>query len=437
MKKHTFARGGFYYTDEHAPQGISSRIAFLPTIAVIPLLQHSGEPAKAVVEVGDAVREGMVVGRSEGKGPAVIHAPIPGNVVKSVSWRMPDGRNSPSLVVKLEGAFERLGKRRELFSWNGMSPADLQRTISEKGLVEMETSGRHLADLLADVRKSGEKTLFVLNAVFDDPWLAAERVILRERAESVAEGIEIAMKVSGSSALAIAVAEEDLALASPVADFLSAHGLQVPIAVLDSKYPQRNRRELEYSLRSCFKNSGIDYQSVLPIGVSTLAAVYDAVRLNMPLIERYVAVGGDAVKEPAVLRVRMGTRVGDAIAECGGFAEDPARVVIGSPLTGAAIFDLDSPITKTTGAIVAVGKAKIGGSVVRRCIGCGNCRAVCPVHLDPERLHKLIALGRYSEALAERAAECHGCSCCAAVCPSRLPLRSSILFGAAKEGLDE
>lgn len=434
MKKHTFARGGFRYTDDDAPQGSTSRIAFLPTISVIPLLQHTGSPVKPVVEVGDALREGMVVGRSEGKEAAVIHAPIPGKIVKRVVWRMGDGRDSPALVVKLEGAFEKLGKRRELFSWNGMSPSDLQRTIAEKGLVGMDGPGRPLAELLAEVRNSGKKTLFVLNAVFDDPWLAAERVVLSERPEEVAEGIEIAMKVAGASTLAIAVAEEHLPLAAPVSDFLSAHGLQVPIAVLDSKYPQRNQRELEFSLRSFFKSTGVDFQSVLPVGVCTLAAVYDAVRLNMPLIERCVAVGGDAVKQPAVLRVRIGTRIGDAIAECGGFVEDPERVVIGSPLTGHAVFDLDSPITKTTGAIVAVSSRRIGGSVVRRCVGCGNCRAACPVALDPERLHKLVMLGRYAEAIAERAAECHGCACCAAVCPSRLPLRSSILFGAEMGG---
>jgi electron transport complex protein RnfC len=154
--------------------------------------------------------------------------------------------------------------------------------------------------------------------------------------------------------------------------------------------------------------------------------------LNLPLVERYVAVGGDAVKRPAVLRVRIGTRIGDVFAECGGFVDDPERVVIGSPLTGSAVCDLDAPITKTTWAVAALSARRIGGSTVRSCVGCGNCRAVCPVSVDPERLHKLILLGRYAEAAAENAAECHGCGCCAAVCPSRLPLRSSIMYGARR-----
>ncbi|MFA6507139.1 MAG: SLBB domain-containing protein [Treponemataceae bacterium] len=434
MKIHTFTRGGLMYRDDTAPQGASSRIAFLPTIAVLPMLQHSGTPASPVVFCGDTIKEGMVVGRSEGKESAVIHASIPGKVVKNVVWRMPDGKDSSALVVKLEGSFEKLGKRRELFSWNGMSSADLQRTITEKGVVEMENRGRSVADLLSKARNSNVKTLIVVNAVFDDEWLAAERAVLAERAEAVAEGVEIVMKVSSGSALVLSVSKEHQMLATPILDFLSARGIHASLAVLSSKYPQRNIRELEIALRSFYKGSATEFDNVLPFGMSTLAAVHDAVRFNMPLIERYVAIGGDVVKHPAVLRVRIGTRIGDAIAECGGFIEEPSRIIIGSPLTGRSVYDLDSPITKTTSAVVAVSRRKMGGTTVRACVGCGNCRSVCPVGLDPERLHKLIMLGRYEEATDEGAASCHGCACCAAVCPSRLPLRASILLSADKGG---
>jgi electron transport complex protein RnfC len=139
-------------------------------------------------------------------------------------------------------------------------------------------------------------------------------------------------------------------------------------------------------------------------------------------VERYVAVGGGAVKQPSVLRVRIGTRIGDAVAECGGFIEEPKRIVAGSPLIGLEVFDLDAPITKTTFAIVALTDRQIGGTTVRECISCGECRNVCPVGLDPERLFKLARQGNHEEAIADGAAACHGCGCCAALCPSRLPL---------------
>jgi len=432
MKVYGFHSGGLNFKDPEAPTGRESEIAFLPTVSVVPLVQHSGPPARAVVAVGDYVSEGMVVGRSETRGAANVHAPIPGKIVNSARWRMHDGRDSEVFVVKLGGSFDKLGKRRETFSWKGMSPHELQRNISEKGLVELDGPGRPVAEILAASRNAEEKATVVLNAVFDDDWLAADAAVLRERTEAVAVGLAIAAKIAAAGSVLIAVSDNCAHLTAGIRPVLDEYGVRSETAVLSSKYPQRNFRELDYSVRIYRKSSGTEGGPLIPFSPSTLAAAHDAVCYNLPLIERYVAIGGGAVKNPAVLRVRLGTRIGDAIAECGGFAEDPSRLVVGSPLTGHAVYDLDTPITKTTTAIVALTSHRSGGTVGRSCIGCGNCRSVCPVRLDPERLHKLSLMAQYDKMLAEGAASCHGCSCCAVVCPSRLPLRATIRMGAER-----
>jgi electron transport complex protein RnfC len=63
---------------------------------------------------------------------------------------------------------------------------------------------------------------------------------------------------------------------------------------------------------------------------------------------------------------------------------------------------------------------------MRNCIGCGECRKVCPVGLDPEVLFKGIKLQK-AGAMEELTKECHGCGCCDLVCPSRLPLSTAIV----------
>jgi electron transport complex protein RnfC len=192
-----------------------------------------------------------------------------------------------------------------------------------------------------------------------------------------------------------------------------------------SRYPQRNHRELELVLRTYEKKENMVLGSFLALGPATLAAVHDAVKYHRPILDRYVAVGGSAVRKPQVMRVRIGKRIGDLFAECGGFADIPCRIASGSPLLGKPVLNLDEPVTKTSYAVFAMLKAQTGGNVPRDCISCGECRGVCPVGLDPEELYKRIMVTR-PEPDQEEA--CHGCGCCELVCPSHLPL-SDVIMG--------
>jgi electron transport complex protein RnfC len=126
------------------------------------------------------------------------------------------------------------------------------------------------------------------------------------------------------------------------------------------------------------------------------------------------------------MKVRIGTRIGEVLAECGGFIDKPKKIAAGSPILGQAVVDLDEPIVKTSYAVFALLEGQTGGTVERNCISCGECRTVCPVGLDPEELFKL-ARGRRSGEPVPGVSGCHGCGCCEAVCPSRLPL-STVIF---------
>jgi electron transport complex protein RnfC len=196
------------------------------------------------------------------------------------------------------------------------------------------------------------------------------------------------------------------------------------MVLVGSRYPQRNRRELELVLRLYEKREGVELGSLLILGPATLAAVHDAVKLRKPILNRYVAVGGSAVKRPQVMKVRIGTRIGDIFAECGGFVDKPQRIATGSPLLGRSVVDLDEPVIKTSYGVFAILRSQVGGVARRNCIACGECRTVCPIGLDPEELYKRAAGDEWPS--PGRAVECHGCGCCEVVCPSRLPLSAAI-----------
>jgi electron transport complex protein RnfC len=424
MNVYSFPRGGILYEDPAAPSRDSSVVAFLPAMSVIPLVQEGGGRASAVVSIGDTVKEGMLIGW----GSPNIHATVPGKVVRRVSWKNSGGREIDALVIRMGGHFEKLGKREETFPWESLLPQELRRVISDFGIVEMEGPGRPAAQVLASTENSRNSLSLVVRCVFDDPWLAADYALCRERAGAVVEGSLIAARIARAERIVFAFSRRERELGESFLREAGGGSLPVSLALTGARYPQRNRRELELALRAYEKREQVPLGSLLILGPATLAAIHDAVRLRKPVLDRYVAVGGSAVKNPQVMRVRVGTRIGEVFAECGGFVGKPRRIAFGSPLLGTVITDLDEPVLKTSFAVFASLDSRTGASGSWNCIGCGECRQVCPVGLDPEELYKRIVSNppETSRIPAGEGGNCHGCGCCELVCPSRIPLAGAI-----------
>ncbi|MDR1108033.1 MAG: SLBB domain-containing protein [Spirochaetaceae bacterium] len=429
MKIYSFPRGGISFEDMTVPPRNTSVVAFLPGLSVIPLVQHTGSRAYPIVSVGDFVTEGMLVGRGQGSGSANVHATVPGRVVRMVSWKMAEGHINDALVIRMEGTFKKLGKPEEVFPWQGLSSQELQQIISEYGIVEMEGVGRPVSEMLNALHFTREPYTLVVRCVFDDPWLAADYVLCRERLKAVVEGSMITARAARVSRIVFAVSykEEDLGNELLAEAEKVSPGLPLSLILVSSRYPQRNRRELTYALGLYEKKEGLNFGSSLFLGPATAVAVRDAIKLKKPILDRYVAVGGSAVKTPQVMKVRIGTRIGEIFAECGGFVDKPKWIATGSPLRGRAVVDLDEPVIKTTYGVFAILGGQMGDTALRNCIGCGECRMVCPVGLDPEALFKSISTKQKKGPVWERADECHGCGCCEVVCPSRLPLSTTIV----------
>ena len=424
QKVYSFPRGGISFEDSYVPERDSSETAFLPSLSIIPMTQHSGLRSYPVVAVGQNVKEGMLVGRGKGLGSANIHASVPGRVIRLVSWKSAGGKIQDGIVILMEGSFEKLGKREEFYSWENMHPHDIQRTISEYGVVEMEGGGRPVSEIISSIRSAREQITLIVRCVFDDPWLAADYVLSRERAADIAEGAAIVSRSCRANRIIYAISHKEKELEKEFLQKASKWDIPTGTVLVGSRYPQRNKRELELVLRNYEKKTGTELGSLLILGPATLAAIYDAVKKQKPVLERYVAIGGNAIKTPRVMKARIGTRIRDLFNECGGFNGFPGKIATGSPILGQTITDLDEPVIKTSYAFFASlenAEHPSGNS----CISCGECRAVCPVGLDPEDMFKRIMLTGYNTTL-QLNNQCHGCGCCEVVCPSSLPLSVAI-----------
>jgi len=423
VKVYSFPYGGLVFNDPSAPQKDTAVNAFLPALSVITM-RSAGKKANSVVSLGEHVREGMLIGIAAGAGSVNTHATVPGKVIRKVSWKDGDGFDNEALIIKMEGAFEKLGRKVETFPWAGLSGYDLQKIISEHGIVEMENSERPLSEMISAARKVSKLTL-VIRCVFDDPWLVADYALCKERLSAVIEGAAIIAKACLKvSQIIIAVSHPEKELGRELVSEAGRLDIPVSLVITGSRYPQHNKIELEMALRTYEKKEALNLGSFLILGPAVLAATFDAVVHKKPILERYVAVGGTAVRYPQIMKVRIGTRIGELIEQCGGFSVKPKQIVNGSPLSGREVRYLDEPVGKTCYAVAALSKASVNINKQQNCINCGECREVCPVALDPQNIYKRI---KAHETDSVSITGCHGCGCCNIVCPSALPLAETIL----------
>jgi electron transport complex protein RnfC len=166
--------------------------------------------------------------------------------------------------------------------------------------------------------------------------------------------------------------------------------------------------------------------------VGTSAAVYEAVVMQKPLIERVVTVTGNGINQPVNVLARLGGTFDLLIESAGGYTEDMAKLVMGGPMMGISQFTDEIPVVKGTSCLLAMKSDEAVLGEEKPCISCAMCVDVCPMHLVPTTLATLVENERWDEVKAYNALDCIECGCCTYICPTKRRLVENIKFGKAK-----
>jgi electron transport complex protein RnfC len=396
--------------------------AALPNRATIPLLQHAGRPAIRLVKPGDVVSEGMLVGKADGPRSANVHSSVPGVVAEIREITLSSGERCEALEIDLGGSFDTSGRPRTRRPWQNLPRADLLERIRSAGVVGLGGGGLP-THLKLTPPPGGSCSLLAANGLDCEPSLGADDALLREKPAEIVEGLRICQLLLSPARTVLAVGERSEDLVQDLERTVQQAGMDAQVVALPARYPQGHEQLVVAALEG--RPPGAD-PSCTALNVATLLAVYEAVVLDKPLIQRVLTVTGSTVAHPRNLKVRLGTRVSDLLDECGGDLAQTGKVVMGGPMRGVSISSLDLPVTKRTLGVVTFSTAEARPLQEAACIRCGTCIEVCPWGLEPTRLFKLIRMGEEVQAGREGLGRCTECGCCSYACPSRIPL-SAIL----------
>ena len=397
--------------------------AGLPPRLIVPLLQHIGAPCEPLVSSGDLVKKGQKIGEARGFVSAPVHAPTSGKVTKIDNFPHPLGRLLPAIEIEPDGSDEWAEDIQGSDDFLSPSPDDLKAVIREKGIVGMGGAAFPTHVKLSPPQGKTIDTL-IINGSECEPYLNADFRLMVEEPEKIIAGMRIMTTILGVKNLFIAIEANKPEAIHAMRDAL---GNESPAKVLPLKvkYPQGAEKQLIKTLvnREVPSSGGLPMDvGVLVQNVGTAAAIFDAVRFGIPLVERVVTVTGEGIREPKNLRVRIGTPIGYLIEACGGFMATPGKLILGGPMMGVSQYTTDIPVVKGTSGVLVFPATHVHVEDPRNCIRCGTCVRVCPMNLVPSGLALFAKRGLFDEAEKQYVLDCIECGSCAFACPAKIPL---------------
>lgn len=430
--KAQFSLTGGVHPAENKRQSSETDIVIcpIPEQLMIPLSMHAGKDAIPMVSVGDKINCGQDIAEADSAISAFINSPVSGTITDIRKVPVVNRSGLEETVLVIADDKNCICHYNTVHEWRHYSPEQLLEKMRLAGVVGLGGAGFPI-DQKINSSRSVSHTL-LLNGAECEPFISCDDRAMREFSINVLEGAVILSRILGCEHIQIAIEDnKPEAIAIMVDNIKKCHDkceankINIEVIEIPTRYPSGGERQLIEIITGKQVPSG-SYPSALGYtvqNVGTALAVYDAIVLDKPLIDRIVTVTGNGVSKPGNYRVTIGTPI-RYLLEFAGWDESRTETLIhGGPMMGYSIPDPDRPISKISNCIIAGTLEEFPKPLPERnCIRCGQCADACPVSLLPQQLLWFSKSGDTEKALQHKLMDCIECGACAYVCPSQIPL---------------
>ena len=390
----------------------------------IPLISGNDTNITISVKKGDYVYKGSIVGKRKGNFRIPIHSSISGTVVDYEEKYTSNGKKVKCIVIEND-FLDAIEKEYENNDITKYTKKEFLKTIQDCGIVGMGGSG-----FPTYVKYNIDKKIntLIINAVECEPYITSDFVLIREKCEEILEAIDAVREINNIDEAIIAIKESNIELKEIIDNYIGTY-LKIKVVLVPDIYPMGWEKNLVKYIKK------VDYEKlpmekgIIVNNVSTMYAIYEALKYKKPLTERIVTFTGENLKRPQNVMVKLGTSANEIIKKVGGLNKKEVTYVSGGPMMGTSIPTDDIIININDNCILVLDKVE--EDIESTCMRCGKCVDNCPAKLSPVLIKE--ALNNTDKLKKLEPMRCIECGLCSYICPAKINLREKVKL--AKEKL--
>lgn len=398
-----------------------------PKFVYIPLINAGDTNITVLVQKGDYVNKGAIVARRKGVFKIPLISSASGTVVGFEEHLCYNGEMVK--CIKIENDFKdselNVKKNKKL---SGISKKEFIELIKEKGIIGMGGAGFPTYAKYDSKRKINT---LIVNAIECEPYITADQMLGLSFSEEILEAIDAILDINEIEEAYIAIKKTNHDLINEFNNHIGTYP-KIKLALLDDMYPMGwERMIVKKIMKEDYDRLPIELGVVIN-NISTIYAIYSALKYNRALTERTITFAGDMLKVPQNVVVKIGTPVHEVIESIEGYKRAKNMTFIaGGPMMGNSLPSDDLVVTPNMNCVLVIKKTE--DELALPCIRCGKCITACPAMLSPVLIKD--NLNNVEELKKLHVEKCIECGSCSYICPSGLKIRECVKL--AKEKIKE
>lgn len=388
-----------------------------PQKIYIPLENKNGVIYKPLVKPKDYVFKGDKVAINE-EINFFIHSSVSGYVVENTFMILNNGKKVNCITIENDFKEKYKINKGKKDKTNDYSKEEFISLLQNNGITGM--GGSNYPTFLK-YNTENKINYLLVNGVECEPYISSDKILMNKYMESILEAIDSIQDIMKIKKAYIVVKETNTDAQKIIKKYIGTYP-NIKLALMPDIYPAGWERNIvEYVLKKKYDKYPVEIGAIVS-NVSTIYAIYELLKYNIPLLERIITITGTGIRKPMNVKVKIGTSLSEIIENIEGYKDIKNPIFIsGGPMMGNSLPSDNLIVTNDLNCVIVIDDIELTNYP---CIKCGKCASVCPAKLMPVMIMKNIGNDKKLKQLNVN--KCIECGLCSYICPSKIEVREYV-----------